>query len=147
MGLNSRFDRMLERVNLTLQDFQAPSTIVSSRHGRARAPSAGSSSVSSGYDVPKTPVDAYNRLEEGRLGHTFSVIKMKSASGGKIGRYDWAGEGYDGGSDMQFEESDQVGTFRKPFSSCVTLIAHPDRSCNSSQRTSTGLAFYYILNT
>jgi len=99
---------MLERVNLTLQDPQASSTIASSRQGRIRALSAGSSSVSSGYDIPKTPVDAYDALEEGRLGHTFSVLKMKSAIGEKSGGYYRAVEGYDGSSDMQSEESDQV---------------------------------------
>jgi hypothetical protein len=108
MGLNARFDRMLERVDLTLQDHQASSTTASSRQGRARARSAGSSSVSSGYDVPKTPVDAYDGLEDGRLGDTFSVIKMKSAIRGKSGAYYRAVEGYDGGSDMQLGDSDQV---------------------------------------
>lgn len=108
MGLNARFDRMLERVDLTLQDHQASSTTASSRQGRARTRSTGSSSVSSGYDVPKTPVDAYDGLENRRLGDTFSVIKMKSAIRGKIGAYYRAGEGYDGSSDIQVEDSDQV---------------------------------------
>ncbi|KIM78894.1 hypothetical protein PILCRDRAFT_824013 [Piloderma croceum F 1598] len=108
MGLNARFDRMLERVDLTLQDHQpASSTTASSRQGRARARSAGSSSVSSGYDVPKTPVDAYDGLEDGRLGDTFSVIKMKSAIRGKTGTYYRADEGYDGNSDIQVD-SDQI---------------------------------------
>lgn len=75
-GLNTRFDRMVNRVNLTLEE-----THTLPRRGRDRASSAGSSSASSGYDVPKTPVDAYNGLEEGRLGKSFAIIKMPSESG------------------------------------------------------------------
>lgn len=46
---------------------------------RRRATSGSSSSVS--YDVPKTPVDAYNELEGGRLGEDFSVIKTRTRGG------------------------------------------------------------------
>jgi hypothetical protein len=69
-------------------------------------------------------VDAYSALEEGRLGQTFSVIKMKSASGGKFGEYYRAGEGYD--EDMQFEESDQVSVVFEIIS--FTLISVPRSS-------------------
>jgi hypothetical protein len=113
IGLNSRFDLMLERINLTLQDPQTSMTAVPSRQGRARARSNGSSSVSSGYDLPKTPVDTYNGLEDGRLGQTFSVIKMKSTSGSKVGGYYRGSEGYE--SDMKFEESARVRIFSSSY--------------------------------
>jgi hypothetical protein len=122
MGLNARFDRMIERVNLTLQDPQTPSA-TSSRQGQVRARSAGSSSISSGYDVPKTPMDAYGGLQEGRLGHKFSVIKMKSSSGGKIGAYYREAEGCDGSSDVQFEQSDRARGFMISLSCFVLTTA------------------------
>ncbi|KAF8909842.1 hypothetical protein CPB85DRAFT_705793 [Mucidula mucida] len=62
-GLNTRFDRMVQTMNVT---HRSPT--------RARTRSVGSSSVSS-YDLPKTPLDA---LPQGRLGRDFSVIKMNS---------------------------------------------------------------------
>lgn len=52
---------------------------VKSRSERQRTRSAGSSSVSS-YDVPLTPIDAYDGLHDGRLGASFSVIKMDTAT-------------------------------------------------------------------
>jgi len=47
--------------------------------GRQRSVSASSSSVSS-HDLPKTPADAYSGLQEGKLGKTFSLIKMAPSS-------------------------------------------------------------------
>ena len=67
-GLNARFDRMLEDVNLCYQ---------ASPHRRGR--SSGSSSISS-RDVPKTPIDAYSACSDGRLAPGFSVIKMNHSS-------------------------------------------------------------------
>ena len=96
---------MLERVNSTFQDPETTTT----RHGRARNRSTGSSSVSSGYDIPKTPIDVYSGLEEGRPGQTFPVIEMKGASGS--GGYCRAGHRYDQNSDVQSEGSNQVRTF------------------------------------
>lgn len=43
---------------------------------RASSSASGSSSAIS-YDIPKTPVDAYNDLEGGRLGEDFTVLKMR----------------------------------------------------------------------
>ncbi|KII92380.1 hypothetical protein PLICRDRAFT_172479 [Plicaturopsis crispa FD-325 SS-3] len=71
-GLNSRFDRMLEKVNVT---HRSP---IKKQKQRVRSSTSGSSSVG-GYDMPKTPVDAYSNLEGGRLGESFSVIKMKNS--------------------------------------------------------------------
>jgi hypothetical protein len=107
MGLNSRFNRMLERVDLTLQDLQVPSTTASLR-------STASSSISSGSEIPRTPVDAYNELQNERLGHTFSVIKMKSSGARKIGPYYTAHSTYDRDSGMQPEEHDEVVSFKLP---------------------------------
>ena len=59
---------MIETVNIV-------HTADSGRAKRRRAAS-GSSSVTS-YDMPKTPVDAYDTLEGGRLGDGFSLIKMR----------------------------------------------------------------------
>ncbi|KAJ4483463.1 hypothetical protein J3R30DRAFT_1785617 [Lentinula aciculospora] len=66
IGLNSKFDRMVEAMNVT---YQSPN-----QRQRTR-----SSSVSS-YGVPQTPVDAYNGLQVGALGQDFSVIKMRNGS-------------------------------------------------------------------
>lgn len=126
MGLNARFDRMIERVNLTLQDPQTPST-TSSRRGQVQARSAGSSSVSSSNDVPKTPMDAYGGLQKGSLVHKFSVIKRKSGS--KIGTYYGEAEGYDGSSDMQFEQSDRAREFmRSLFCFALTTASRSTKS-------------------
>ncbi|PBK74403.1 hypothetical protein ARMSODRAFT_1001274 [Armillaria solidipes] len=68
-GLNSRFDRMMDTVNVT---YRSPA-------GRNRTRSAGSSSNSS-YIMPTTPLDAYDTLQSGRLGKDFAVIKMKQGT-------------------------------------------------------------------
>lgn len=68
--LNSHFDRMIEQVNVVQ---------TSPKPHRKRTRSVGSSSVSIG-DAPKTPVDAYSALEDGRLGKTFSLVKIKKNS-------------------------------------------------------------------
>lgn len=73
-GLNSRFDRMLEHVKM-MEGQSRVKSITSSRHSRDRKNSISTSSVSS-HALPKMPVDAYSGLEQGRLGQTFSVIKM-----------------------------------------------------------------------
>ncbi|KAG7449551.1 uncharacterized protein BT62DRAFT_591263 [Guyanagaster necrorhizus] len=65
-GLNSRFDRMMDTVNIT---YRSPAR-------RDRTRSAGSSSNSS-YMMPTTPLDAYDTLQSRRLGKDFAVIKMK----------------------------------------------------------------------
>ncbi|KAL0956591.1 hypothetical protein HGRIS_002730 [Hohenbuehelia grisea] len=69
-GLNSRFDRMVEEMNVTDASITGGRVKV---HSRSR--SSGSSSIGS-HEFPKTPIDAYNNLQEGRLGGSFSVIKM-----------------------------------------------------------------------
>ncbi|KAJ3800070.1 hypothetical protein GGU11DRAFT_806984, partial [Lentinula aff. detonsa] len=66
IGLNSKFDRMVEAMNVT---YRSPK-----KRQRTR-----SSSVSS-YGVPQTPVDAYDGLQIGALGQDFSVIKMRNGS-------------------------------------------------------------------
>ncbi|TFY63167.1 hypothetical protein EVJ58_g3413 [Rhodofomes roseus] len=71
-GLNSRFDRMIETVNIL---HTSPASSKSSHSGRRRR-AASSSSASADFDVPRTPVDAYSELHEGRLGADFAVIKM-----------------------------------------------------------------------
>ncbi|KAJ3735658.1 hypothetical protein DFJ43DRAFT_1036763 [Lentinula guzmanii] len=67
IGLNSKFDRMVEAMNVT---YRSPKK----KRQRTR-----SSSVSS-YGVPQTPVDAYDGLQIGALGQEFSVIKMRNGS-------------------------------------------------------------------
>ncbi|KAA1471668.1 hypothetical protein DENSPDRAFT_129175 [Dentipellis sp. KUC8613] len=69
-GLNSRYDNMIEQVNMM---YRSPAGVPKPR--RKRASSSGSSSVST-RDVPQTPLDAYSRLQEGRLGKDFAVIKL-----------------------------------------------------------------------
>ncbi|KAH7888833.1 hypothetical protein F5I97DRAFT_2005311 [Phlebopus sp. FC_14] len=73
LGLNIRFDRMIEKVNLA-HSFRASSSTTSRRRTR----SSGNSSVSS-YEVPKTPVDAHDEISQGRLGRQFSVLKMNKS--------------------------------------------------------------------
>ncbi|KAJ7045506.1 hypothetical protein C8F04DRAFT_1388134 [Mycena alexandri] len=67
-GLNSRFDRMVETMNVT---YRSPTK---SARNRAR-----SASSTSGSSVPRTPIDDYDEFHrEGRprLGSDFAVIKM-----------------------------------------------------------------------
>ncbi|KAJ7901818.1 hypothetical protein B0H14DRAFT_3723411 [Mycena olivaceomarginata] len=62
-GLNSRFDRMIETLNVT---HRFPT------HKRAR-----STSSTSGSSVPRTPIDDYGEFHrDARLGADFAVIKM-----------------------------------------------------------------------
>ncbi|KAF7376136.1 hypothetical protein MSAN_00028500 [Mycena sanguinolenta] len=62
-GLNSRFDRMLQTVNVTHR---------SPVRKRAR-----STSSTSGSSVPKTPIDEYDQFHrDAKLGADFSVMKM-----------------------------------------------------------------------
>jgi len=68
-GANSRFDRMIEEVDMIHHTSARPAR-------RRRLYSSGSSSISS-HDIPKTPLDAYSVLPEGRLGKDFTVIKMR----------------------------------------------------------------------
>ncbi|KAH7923721.1 hypothetical protein BV22DRAFT_1120653 [Leucogyrophana mollusca] len=103
-GLNTRFDRMLDKVNVMHTYAPGSST------PRPRARSAGSSSVSS-YDVPKTPIDAYSGLSEGRLGSGFSVLKMR-------GQPDLMRSPHINGSsddDMQHSKLSVASTTRKPL--------------------------------
>ncbi|KAJ7594139.1 hypothetical protein C8J56DRAFT_1121329 [Mycena floridula] len=65
-GLNTRFDAMVQRMNVMHH----------SPPKKSRKRSLGSSSVSS-YDAPETPVDAYEGLHDGRLGESFGVLKMR----------------------------------------------------------------------
>ncbi|KAI0043655.1 hypothetical protein FA95DRAFT_1574962 [Auriscalpium vulgare] len=67
--MNSRFDRMIEEVNLMSRSSDA-----SSPRRRRRIYSSGSSSIGS-YDLPKTPHTYPDH--SGRLGKDFSVLKMK----------------------------------------------------------------------
>jgi hypothetical protein len=65
VGLNSRFDRMVETMNIN----RPP---VKGARNRAR-----STSSTSGSSVPKTPIDDYDEFHrDARLGTDFSVIKM-----------------------------------------------------------------------
>ncbi|KAJ7096334.1 hypothetical protein C8R44DRAFT_889652 [Mycena epipterygia] len=69
-GLNSRFDRMVETMNITHR-----SPVKSARNR------AGSTSSASASSVPRTPIDDYDEYHrEGRLGPDFSVIKMGASS-------------------------------------------------------------------
>ncbi|TDL26122.1 hypothetical protein BD410DRAFT_784161 [Rickenella mellea] len=73
-GLDSRLDRMLQRVNTTYSA-RSPASQV-----RKRALSASSSSSMS-YEPPKTPVDVYHAaVEQNSLGEGFSVIKLNGSS-------------------------------------------------------------------
>jgi hypothetical protein len=56
---------------------------------RKRTRSVGSSSVSTN-DAPQTPVDAYHGLEGGRLGKTFSLIKIKKNFSSSSGLNSWS---------------------------------------------------------
>ncbi|THH08389.1 hypothetical protein EW146_g9012 [Bondarzewia mesenterica] len=67
LGLNSRYDRMIDQVNMV------SNLRTSTPPRRRRMYSSGSSTLS---DAPKTPLDAYNSLQEGRLGVNFAVMKM-----------------------------------------------------------------------
>ncbi len=67
-GMNSRFDRMIQTVNIL---HATPNSGTRSRRQRAA-----SSSSAATYDAPRTPVDAYNAFDGGALGENFSVLKM-----------------------------------------------------------------------
>lgn len=101
MGLNSRFDRMIEHINMASRPSKSVPTTYPCRRG-PRARSAISPSLG-GSNVPKTPVDPYDGLEEGRLGKTFSVLKMKSGN-----RYHKASDRNDRGSDVTTDDSTHV---------------------------------------
>ncbi|KAI0949702.1 hypothetical protein AcW1_009232 [Taiwanofungus camphoratus] len=58
---------------------RSPASTAHSRPRRQRAASSSSVSAAS-YDVPKTPVDAYSGLDQGRLGQNFSVLKMQDSA-------------------------------------------------------------------
>jgi hypothetical protein len=60
---------MIEKVNV-MHSYPTSSPAISRRRMR----SSGTSSVSS-YDVPKTPLDPYSALHQGRLGKEFSVLR------------------------------------------------------------------------
>ncbi|KAJ7680310.1 hypothetical protein DFH06DRAFT_411860 [Mycena polygramma] len=65
-GLNSRFDRMIETMNVTHCPVR----------NRAR-----STSSTSGSSVPRTPIDDYDEFHrDGRLGAGFSVLKMTKST-------------------------------------------------------------------
>lgn len=74
-GLNSRFDRMIETLNIA-----HPSRLDKSVHSRARS----TSSTSGSSIPPRTPIDDYDEFHreatQRRLGADFSVIKMDTAS-------------------------------------------------------------------
>lgn len=68
-GLNSRFDRMIETVNVVRDSDREPR-----RKRRRTASSASGSSSLVGWDAPEVSLDAYNDLDGGRLGETFSTL-------------------------------------------------------------------------
>ncbi|KAI0341935.1 hypothetical protein BDW22DRAFT_1358033 [Trametopsis cervina] len=70
-GMNNRFDRMIATVNV-MPSPELP------RRRRANSSSKDSSSVAS-YFAPRTPVDAYNKLEGGRLGQDFSTMRARTS--------------------------------------------------------------------
>ncbi|EKM54272.1 uncharacterized protein PHACADRAFT_185231 [Phanerochaete carnosa HHB-10118-sp] len=71
-NLNSRFDRMIHTVNV----IHAPNSEREPKRRRRGSSTSGSSSLT-GWETPKTPMNAYSELECGRLGPEFSVAKMK----------------------------------------------------------------------
>ncbi|KAI0081893.1 hypothetical protein K474DRAFT_1703372 [Panus rudis PR-1116 ss-1] len=73
--LNSRFDRMIETANIVHR-----SSTGLTKNRRRRAASASGSSSTASCDLPRTPVDAYSGHDEGRLGQTFSVVKLKPST-------------------------------------------------------------------
>ncbi|KAJ6475354.1 hypothetical protein C8R47DRAFT_700338 [Mycena vitilis] len=71
-GLNSRFDRMIETMNVTHCPVR----------NRAR-----STSSTSGSSVPRTPINDYDEFHrDGRLGAGFSVLKMTKSTESSIPR-------------------------------------------------------------
>lgn len=82
-GLNSRFDRMIETVNIL---HTSPASSKSSRSGgRLRAASSSSASAVE-FEMPRTPVDAYSEPHGRRLGADFVVMKMRGReSSGDLG--------------------------------------------------------------
>ncbi|KAG7098538.1 hypothetical protein E1B28_000474 [Marasmius oreades] len=97
MGLNSRFDRMVEAMNTT---YNSPSGSSSSRQTRNK--NRNRSSSSSSYSLPMTPIDPYyDGLKSGALGDDFSVLKMKNKLPGL----------------EEQNEDDQAGQFREPLPS------------------------------
>lgn len=73
-GLNSRFDRMMETVNIL---HTSPASSMSSRSGRRNRAASSSSASAADYELPRTPVDAYSQLHGGTLGAGFAVMKMR----------------------------------------------------------------------
>ncbi|KAJ7647346.1 hypothetical protein FB45DRAFT_196525 [Roridomyces roridus] len=68
-GLNSRFDRMVQTMNLT---HRSPVKKLPRRRAQSTSSTSGS-----GSSVPRTPIDHYDQYHhDGRLGKEFSVIKM-----------------------------------------------------------------------
>lgn len=70
-SLNSRFDRMEDTVRL-LHTERA-----SLQQRRRRTSSVSGSSSTASYDIPRTPVDAYSSLDDGRVGLEFSTVKSQ----------------------------------------------------------------------
>lgn len=85
-GLNSRFDRMIETVNIL---HTSPTSSKSSRSGGRRRAASSSSASAVEFEMPRTPVDAYS--PGGRLGPDFVVMKMRDSESsvdlGFSGRY------------------------------------------------------------
>lgn len=124
-SLNARFDRMVNQVNLTLEESGTPV-----RRGRTRTSSAGSSSVSSSFDLPKTPVDKYTMLDEGRLGIFFSLIRDDRS---RVGYY------------RAGEESDDDSTLRRVSVSLPSSTAASyDKPEFAPEVTSSNLAISYV---
>lgn len=97
-GLNSRFDRMMETVNVL---HTSPASSISSRSHRRRRATSSSSASAAEYELPRTPVDAYSELHGGRLGAGFSVMKMR---------------GHESSTDLGFSDSFGRYAFDKPAS-------------------------------
>ncbi|CAL1707074.1 unnamed protein product [Somion occarium] len=76
-GLNARFDRMIETVNVVHRS--SVDAIKQSRRRRAASSASGSSSTAS-YDIPKTPVDTYLGHHEGRFGQNVSLATKTQRS-------------------------------------------------------------------
>ncbi|KAK7045576.1 hypothetical protein VNI00_007408 [Paramarasmius palmivorus] len=75
-GMNARFDRMVEAMNVT----HLPSSSSIRSRSRTRTGSSSASGSSLSYAPPDTPVDAYyDGLKAGALGEGFSVLKMKGS--------------------------------------------------------------------
>lgn len=101
-------------------------------------PSSGSSSAS--YDPLKTPLDAYSGLEEGRLGDTFCVLKMKGAHGKKRKSFDRISDTDENDTSTLYHETEPVK--HSKFLQLLPLLTKSEDDRSNSALT--GLAFKHL---